>query len=199
MVEIRLSEYLYKVNADKAHFELEDGRTVTAYEDMHVLGYEDIGIVNICAIVENRAITLLKKVYPEAQSFLQSIGQTGFRYTAEGESWGVLEDSKIPDVQDMFFKSDDSLDGDLFSTITHKLAELHSAKNADYGDIFHELFKEHGVIVGYIHLKEKLQRIKSLMESEAKVKGERMEDSLMDLASYAIMTLVELRETKCKY
>lgn len=95
----------------------------------------------------------------------------------------VSEDGKMPDASEC----------DVFSAITHKLSELHRAKNADYGDSFHELFKEHGVIVGYIHLREKLQRIKSLMSNDAKVKGERMEDSLMDLASYAIMTLAELR------
>lgn len=82
---------------------------------------------------------------------------------------------------------------DQFDAVLAELQKLHSAKNHDYGNSFTDLFKECGMIYAYGHLKEKLNRIKSLMDSEAQVKGEKLEDSLKDLASYAIMTLVELR------
>lgn len=48
----------------------------------------------------------------------------------------------------------------------------------------------------YGHLSEKLKRVKSLMSDEAKVKDESMRDSLLDLANYVILTIMELDKTK---
>lgn len=70
------------------------------------------------------------------------------------------------------------------------------AKNHDYGNSFSELFAECGMTYAYGHMAEKLKRVKSLMSDEAKVKGESMRDSLLDLANYAILTIMELDKTK---
>lgn len=83
-----------------------------------------------------------------------------------------------------------------FAEITAKMLETYRSKNHDYGDCFSTLFCELGMPYAYGHLKEKLYRVKSLMQDEAKVKGESMEDSLLDLANYAILTLLELNTTK---
>ena len=48
----------------------------------------------------------------------------------------------------------------------------------------------------YGHMAEKLKRVKSLMSDEAKVSGESMRDSLLDLANYAILTIMELDKTR---
>ena len=69
-------------------------------------------------------------------------------------------------------------------------------KNHDYGNSFSELFAECGMTYAYGHLSEKLKRVKSLMSDEAKVKDESMRDSLLDLANYAILTIMELDKTK---
>ena len=103
-------------------------------------------------------------------------------------------DRSFKQILDSFNADHISFSGkDQFDAILAELQKLHSAKNRDYGNSFTDLFKECGMIYAYGHLKEKLNRIKSLMDSEAQVKGEKLEDSLKDLASYAIMTLVELR------
>lgn len=83
-----------------------------------------------------------------------------------------------------------------FAEITAKMLETYKAKNHDYGDCFSVLFCELGMSYAYGHLKEKLYRIKSLIHDEAKVKGESMEDSLLDLANYAILTLLEINASK---
>ena len=70
--------------------------------------------------------------------------------------------------------------------------ETFKAKNHDYGNSFAKLFKECGMTYAYGHLAEKLERVKSLMKDEAKVKDEGMKDSLLDLANYAILTIMEL-------
>ena len=79
-----------------------------------------------------------------------------------------------------------------FKKITDKLLDTYKAKNHDYDSSFSNLFKECGMTYAYGHMKEKLERVKSLMKDEAKVKGEGMKDSLKDLANYAILTIMEL-------
>lgn len=77
--------------------------------------------------------------------------------------------------------------------ICEKLNKLYEAKNADYGDSFGKSYKEYGFTMSCIRLEDKLNRLKSLNFSRSiKVKDESIEDTLMDLANYAIMTLIEL-------
>ena len=83
-------------------------------------------------------------------------------------------------------------DVDRFKEITDKMFETFKAKNHDYGSSFSNLFKECGMTYAYGHMAEKLERVKSLMKDEAKVNGEGMKDSLLDLANYAILTVMEI-------
>ena len=77
--------------------------------------------------------------------------------------------------------------------ICEKLNKLYEAKNADYGDSFGKSYREYGLAMSCIRLEDKLNRLKSLNFSRSiKVKDESIEDTLMDLANYAIMTLIEL-------
>lgn len=79
-----------------------------------------------------------------------------------------------------------------FKKITDEMLDTYKVKNHDYGSSFSNLFKECGMTYAYGHMKEKLERVKSLMKDEAKVKGEGMKDSLLDLANYTILTIMEL-------
>ena len=87
-------------------------------------------------------------------------------------------------------------DADRFKEITDKMFETFKAKNHDYGSSFSNLFNECGMTYASGHMAEKLERVKSLMKDEAKVKGESMRDSLLDLANYAILTIMELDKTR---
>ena len=87
-------------------------------------------------------------------------------------------------------------DADRFKEITDKMFETFKEKNHDYGSSFSNLFKECGMTYAYGHMAEKLERVKSLMKDEAKVKGEGMKDSMLDLANYAILTIMELDKTR---
>lgn len=71
------------------------------------------------------------------------------------------------------------------------LNALYARKNADYGDSFGKSYQEYGMVMACIRLEDKLNRLKSLTRQEAQVKDESVEDTLMDLANYSIMTLVE--------
>ena len=87
-------------------------------------------------------------------------------------------------------------DADRFKEITDKMFETFKAKNHDYGSSFSNLFNECGMTYAYGHMAEKLERVKSLMKDEAKVNGESMRDSMLDLANYAILTIMELDKTR---
>ena len=80
--------------------------------------------------------------------------------------------------------------------ICKDLHDLYEKKNADYGNSFADIYAEVGMPYAYGHMAEKLRRIRSLMNQPAAVKGESMRDSLVDLANYAILTVVELDAQK---
>ena len=74
-----------------------------------------------------------------------------------------------------------------------RLNDIYEAKNHDYGDSFHETFKEEGIAMPRIRLSDKLNRFKNLTMREATmVDEESIRDTLMDLANYAIMTIMEI-------
>lgn len=79
--------------------------------------------------------------------------------------------------------------------ICKELNSLYIRKNHDYGDSFGKGFKEYGMVMPIIRLEDKLSRLKALIKTENKV-DESIEDTLMDLANYSIMTLIELKDEK---
>ena len=92
-----------------------------------------------------------------------------------------------------------------FDDILKEISILHAKKNADYGNAygntlreFAEVDESHKMANGYAlgSLKNKVNRLQTLMSGQEAQVDESIEDSLIDLASYAIMTLVELRDIK---
>lgn len=85
-----------------------------------------------------------------------------------------------------------------FKQIANGLTELYERKNADYGNSFSKTFDEFGMTSTIVRLSDKLERLKTLSKQEAKVKDESIQDTVMDIAVYAMLTLMELmnRETK---
>lgn len=80
--------------------------------------------------------------------------------------------------------------------ICEELNALYERKNHDYGDSFAKSFAEYGMTMPCIRLEDKLNRLKALNRNSAQVADESVEDTLMDLANYAIMTLVERKVEK---
>ena len=79
------------------------------------------------------------------------------------------------------------------SDICKEINALYARKNHDYGDSFHQTFTEEGMAMPRIRLGDKLARFKTLSRGcEQKVNDESIRDTLIDLANYAIMTVVEM-------
>ena len=76
--------------------------------------------------------------------------------------------------------------------ICEKLNTIYVAKNKDYGDSFGEGFQEYGLIMPAIRLEYKIRRYKQLIKQDAEVKDESIIDTLLDLANYSIMTIIEI-------
>lgn len=75
--------------------------------------------------------------------------------------------------------------------ICSTLNDIYAKKNHDYGDSFAKLRNElPGAIL--VRIYDKYSRLKTLMEgAEQRVMDESIDDTLMDLANYCIMELVE--------
>ena len=81
-----------------------------------------------------------------------------------------------------------------FESVLDEMKELHAKKDKDYGSAFHKSFEEFGVTAGVVRLNDKMERVKSLVKNgKAEDKDESLLDTLKDMASYAVMLYVELK------
>ena len=81
-----------------------------------------------------------------------------------------------------------------FEDITSEMINIFKKKNNDYGNSFEESCNEFGLTSPIIRMSDKLNRLKSLSNnSSAKVEDEKIEDTLLDLANYAVMTLMWIK------
>lgn len=78
-------------------------------------------------------------------------------------------------------------------TICRELHDTYKAKNADYGDSFAMVREKYPNAI-LIRLNDKLNRLETLMNgAEQQVNDKSIGDTLLDLANYCIMELVERR------
>ena len=88
---------------------------------------------------------------------------------------------------------------EIFETLTKKAADTYRRKNADYGDSFTKTREAipHAILV---RLHDKLNRLTTLMLNGGvqKVKDENIDDTLLDLANYALMELTERQYDRYK-
>ena len=83
---------------------------------------------------------------------------------------------------------------EMHKEICDGLNNLYERKNKDYGDSFGKSFNEYGMTMSCIRLEDKLNRLKALTKPGAiqQVQDESIRDTLLDLANYSIMTVIEL-------
>ena len=78
------------------------------------------------------------------------------------------------------------------------MAETYEKKNHDYGDSFSKSLDKFGLVASVVRMGDKMNRIESLINKDAKVKDESIKDTLLDLANYAIMTVMWMdNQKKC--
>lgn len=94
---------------------------------------------------------------------------------------GILKNSNSDNVQ-------------RFMDITKQMADTYKAKNADYGDSFSESLDEWGPVAAATRIGDKMNRFKSLLKRPNQVKDESINDTLLDMATYCIMTYMWLNK-----
>ena len=90
---------------------------------------------------------------------------------------------------------DDLNNVQIHEKVCQELTETYEKKNADYGNSFENSLDKHGLIAGIVRMDDKMSRLISLnSKKEQHVMDESMRDTLMDLANYAIMSVMWLDE-----
>ena len=82
----------------------------------------------------------------------------------------------------------------LHCALLTKIQKLYQDKNHDYGDSVSKTFDEYGLTSFLVRMDDKMNRIKTLNKTnDIKVRGEKLEDTLLDLANYALLAIVEIQ------
>lgn len=84
-----------------------------------------------------------------------------------------------------------------FREISKEVEELYERKNKVYGNSFGDTYKKLGIVSAVTRISDKYNRLCNLATNpDIDNLGESIEDTLKDLAAYAIMTLMEYRGEK---
>ena len=82
-----------------------------------------------------------------------------------------------------------------FKRIATELGDLYEKKNKAYGNSFSDTYKKLGIISAVTRISDKNNRLCNLATNpDIDNLGESLADTLRDMASYCIMTLIEMEE-----
>ncbi len=81
--------------------------------------------------------------------------------------------------------------GQQFKNICEEMLSTFERKNHDYGDSFTQTVDKFGLIASGVRMHDKLERFVTLAQKDISMRvDESMRDTLLDLANYAIMTVM---------
>ena len=103
--------------------------------------------------------------------------------------WDKMTENKI--TEEMISNATDTTNPFTYSQILTRMHKTHERKNHDYGDAAYQGYKKFGPTYFLVQLHNKLSRLESLTApgTETQVKDESIDDTLLDLANYAVMYL----------
>lgn len=82
---------------------------------------------------------------------------------------------------------------DRFKSLADELSNLYRLKNNAYGNSFSESVESYGLIAALTRISDKFHRLENIiLHPEVDTGDERLIDTLKDMASYAIMTCMEV-------
>lgn len=82
-----------------------------------------------------------------------------------------------------------------FGRIQVELCDTFKSKNADYGNSFSQLYQEfgdNGIITAAVQISHKYHRFMNLIKGAPAKVNESLRDTLLDLANYCVLTVMEL-------
>ena len=75
-----------------------------------------------------------------------------------------------------------------FQHVAQQMIDLQTKKNSDYGNAYYENLDEENLAAARIAIGNKWRRFKNLSKQGKAEIYEKLEDTLIDLAAYALMT-----------
>lgn len=88
---------------------------------------------------------------------------------------------------------------EMHKNIIDGIHNLYVAKNHDYGDSVHDTFEKYGLTSFLVRIEDKLNRVRALSQKQEQlVLDEKIEDTLLDMANYAIIAVLEMRLKESK-
>lgn len=78
--------------------------------------------------------------------------------------------------------------------LLNALHEVYIAKNHDYGDSVHDTYNKYGIVSFLVRLEDKLNRARTISSKSQMVEDEKLKDTLLDMANYAILAILELED-----
>ena len=87
---------------------------------------------------------------------------------------------------------------DIYNEIIQKLSKTYEAKNADYGDSVGDTYDKFGDVTFLTRITDKYNRLLSLYQKGTPQVAESMDDTILDMANYCILWLVERELRKDK-
>lgn len=85
-----------------------------------------------------------------------------------------------------------------FKDIAKGMIETYVRKNHDYGNSFDKSLDKFDLVASVVRIGDKMNRIESLVQKKAMVQDESIRDTLLDMANYAIMTVMWMdNQKKC--
>jgi hypothetical protein len=86
-----------------------------------------------------------------------------------------------------------------FRDITEKMRKTFLKKNHDYGNSFHETwdeFGDKGIITALTQISHKYHRLMNIGLGTKPLVDESIDDTLLDMANYCILTIMELEKAR---
>lgn len=84
----------------------------------------------------------------------------------------------------------------VFNTLTKQMSDTFAKKRKDYGQTTTETYDKFGPVSMLTRMHDKMGRLDNLLgrAQENNVLNESIEDTLLDLANYALITILEMRK-----
>lgn len=128
--------------------------------------------------------------FDEIKPYLKSSDKSQLT-TEESDSQLAIKESDVLNEGASEKTTESIITPESFDNIISKLSEIFKKKNHDYGNSFEQSLNEEGLAAARIRMGDKWNRFKNLsLNDDIKVSDESLRDTLLDLANYAIMTVI---------
>lgn len=85
-----------------------------------------------------------------------------------------------------------------FKEVVNGMISTYVRKNHDYGNSFDKSLDKFGLVASVVRIGDKMNRIESLAQKKTMVQDESIRDTLLDMANYAVMTVMWMdNQKKC--